>query len=270
MTTALALDADLDLIVQAAQEAGALALTLRERGLTTTYKPGNSPVTAADLAVDALIKDRLLGARPDYGWLSEETADDPARLDKETLFIVDPIDGTRSYMAGKPWWVVSIAVVRGGEPVAGAIFAPTQGELYAASLGGGASLNGARIAASQRTQLEDSAMLGDAGMFAHPAWKQPWPQMRIESRNATAYRLAFVAAGAFDATLTLAPKAEWDVAAGDLIAREAGARVVDHKGRSFTYNRPIPWQASLLAAPEPLAALILARTEPIDLRNPTR
>jgi myo-inositol-1(or 4)-monophosphatase len=270
MTAAISLDADLDLIVQAAQEAGALALTLRERGLTTTYKPGNSPVTDADLAVDALIKQRLMEARPDYGWLSEETADDPARLDKDTLFIVDPIDGTRSYMAGKPWWVISIAVVRGGAPVAGVIFAPTQDETYAAALGGGASLNGAPIAASRRVELEDCAMLGEAGMFGHPAWKQPWPPMRLASRNATAYRLALVAAGAFDATLTLAPKAEWDVAAGDLIAREAGAEVVDHKGRSFTYNRPIPWQASLLAAPAPLAALILQRTSPIDLRNPTR
>ncbi len=259
---------DLDLILDAAREAGALALSMREKGLETRLKPGNSPVTDADLAVDALLKERLMLARPDYGWLSEETEDDPARLGCRRLFVVDPIDGTRAFIAGRPWWVVSIAVVDQGQSIAGVVFAPMLDESYAATLGGGATLNAHPIQVSDRQALPDCAMVGDRGMFIHPAWRNPWPEMRIESRNATAYRLCLVASGAFDATLTLAPKADWDVAAGDLIAREAGGVVCDHKGGAFTYNRPHPWQASLMASAPGLAPLILERTEPIDLRRP--
>ena len=218
---------DLELIVDAAREAGAMALSLKAGGLTTTFKPGNSPVTNADLAVDAFLKERLIAARPDYGWLSEETADDPRRLACRRLFVVDPIDGTRAYINDRPWWVVSIAVVDQGQAVAGAVFAPVLDETYAAAAGKGATLNGEPIRASETERLKDCGMVGDKAMFVHPAWRTPWPAMRVESRNATAYRLCLVASGAFDATVTLAPKADWDVAAGDLIAREAGARAVD-------------------------------------------
>jgi len=260
---------DLELIIAAATEAGELAQAYKARGLTTTYKTGDSPVTDADLAADELLKSRLLGARPDYGWLSEETADAPDRLACSRLFVVDPIDGTRSFVGGKPWWCISIAVVEDGQPVAGVIFGPDIEATYAASAGNGATLNGAPILASAREALEGCAMLGDARMFRHPAWRAPWPPMRTESRNSTALRLCFIADGSFDATLTLVEKADWDVAAGDLIAREAGAHVSDHKGRPFAYNRQHPAQTSLLACAEPLAPLILRRTEPIDLRTPT-
>ena len=260
---------DLELIIAAATEAGELAQAYKARGLTTTYKTGDSPVTDADLAADELLKSRLLGARPDYGWLSEETADAPDRLSRRRLFVVDPIDGTRSFAGGKPWWCISIAVVEDGRSIAGVVLAPDLEETYAAELGGGATLNGAPITASTTDALEDCAMLGDARMFAHPAWRAAWPPMRIESRNSTALRLCFIADGAFDATLTLVEKADWDVAAGDLIAREAGAHVSDHKGRPYAYNRHHPAQTSLLACARPLAPLILQRTEPIDLRTPT-
>jgi myo-inositol-1(or 4)-monophosphatase len=258
---------DLELIVDAAREAGAMALDAKAKGLTTTYKPGDSPVTNADLAVDAFLKERLISARPDYGWLSEETADDPRRLGCRRLFVVDPIDGTRAYINDRPWWVVSIAVVDGDQSVAGAVFAPVVDETYAAAVGQGATLNGSPIRARDSGVLKDCAMVGDKAMFVHPAWPTPWPPMRVESRNATAYRLCLVASGAFDASVTLAPKADWDVAAGDLIAREAGAVVCDHKGRAFAYNRPHPSQASLVVAGPTLAALILERTRPIDLPN---
>src|SRR3546814_10253556 len=122
---------DLELIVQAAHEAGELAATLRRRGLEVEYKPGDStPVTNADLAADALLTERLRGARPDYGWLSEETADAPDRLRRKRLFVVDPIDGTRAFLNDKPWWAVSIAVVEAHRPVAGVVFAPQLEETY--------------------------------------------------------------------------------------------------------------------------------------------
>ena len=256
---------DLALITDAAHEAGALAVKLKARGLVTSFKEGNSPVTDADLAVDDLLKTRLLAARPGYGWLSEETADSPDRLPQRRVFVVDPIDGTRAFLAGKPWWVISIAVVDKGAASVGAVFAPDLDETYAAAAGQGATLNRAPITSSAVERLDGCGMIGDRAFFTHKSWRNPWPPMRIESRNATAYRLCLVASGAFDGAVVLAPKADWDVAAGDLIAREAGAHVSDHKGRAFAYNRAHPWQARLVCAAPALAPLILARTRPIDL-----
>jgi len=256
---------DLDLILAAAREAGALALSARDGGLKVWSKDGGSPVTDADLAVDALLKDRLGAARPGYGWLSEETADDPARLATPRQFVVDPIDGTVAFIKNKPWFAVSIAVVEDGRPVAGVVHAPALDETYVATLGGGAALNGVAISPSDTDDLEDAAMLGDAKMFVHPAWVNPWPPMRVESRNSIAYRLCLVAAGAFDAAVALSPKNEWDLAAADLICAEAGAALTDHTGRSFTYNRANPLLPSVVCANRALHPLILSRVGHIDL-----
>lgn len=256
---------DLDLILAAAQEAGELALSAREGGLKIWSKDGGSPVTDADLAVDALLKTQLMAARPDYGWLSEETADDPARLTTRRQFVVDPIDGTVAFMKGKPWFAVSIAVVEDGQPIAGVVHAPALDETYCATRDGPPLLNGAAIVPSITAELLDCAMLGDAKMFAHPAWREPWPAMRVEARNSIAYRMCLVAAGAFDAAIALSPKSEWDLAAADLICRRAGAVAVDHKGRPFAYNRPIPQVPSLVCANRVLAPLILSRVGHIEL-----
>lgn len=256
---------DLDLILEAAQKAGALALSARENGLKIWSKSGGSPVTDADLAVDTLLKLELKSARPDYGWLSEETADDQARLTTRRQFVVDPIDGTVAFMKNKPWFAVSIAIVEDGRPIAGVVHAPALSETYAATLEGPATLNGAPIAPSATDQLFGAAMLGDAKMFAHPAWREPWPEMRIESRNSIAYRMCLVASGAFDAAVALSPKSEWDLAAADLIVRRAGATLSDHKGRNFAYNRPVPQVPSLVCANQALAPLILNRVGHIEL-----
>ena len=258
---------DLELIVDAAQEAGALALKLQTAGLHIEKKSDGTPVTDADIAVDTLLKDRLGAARPDYGWLSEETADNTARLAKRRLFIVDPIDGTRAYMRGKPWWAVCIAVVEDGRPIAGVVHAAALDERYEATLGGGATLNGRPIHASRNTALGGCRMLGDEKMFAHPAWASPWPPMTIESRNAIAYRMTLVASGAFDAAVALSAKSEWDIAAAALIATEAGAVVSDHKGEAFAFNTPKARARSLICAAPGVYPLILAKTSPIDLPN---
>lgn len=256
---------DLELIRAAALAAGALALSERERGIETMTKADGSPVTSADLAVDALLKDRLLSARPDYGWLSEETADAPARLEKERIFIVDPIDGTAAFMRSKPWWCVPIAVIEKGRPVAAVIHAPQLNETFEATLGGGARLNGEPISASDTDLLDDASMLADAALMQSPRWPEPWPPMRFEKRNAIAYRMALVAAGAFDAAIAISPKWDWDVAAGDLIAHEAGALVSDHKGQAWVFNRPDPRQQSLVCSAPALHPLILERTSTIPL-----
>jgi myo-inositol-1(or 4)-monophosphatase len=255
---------DLDLLRDAAQEAGRLALKLQEGGLQIWRKEGGSPVTSADLAVDDLLKERLRAARPDYGWLSEETADDPERLARDRVFMVDPIDGTRAYISGRPWWVVSVAVAEAGRPTAGVIYNAALEETYEAAEGGGAFLNGAPIHCSTVTDLETCAMLADPALFAD-GWEEPWPSMRVERRNAIAYRMALVAAGTFDAAIAMGDKNDWDIAAGLVIAAEAGAVSTDHKGRNLPLNSPTAKNASLICTAPALHPLILARTAPIDL-----
>jgi myo-inositol-1(or 4)-monophosphatase len=259
---------DLKLILDAAHEAGELARTLRLRGLEIEYKEDDgTPVTNADLAADALLADRLRAARPDYGWLSEETADDHARLTQSRIFVVDPIDGTRAFLKGRPWWSVAIAVIENGLPTAGVVFAPELDETYAAEAGAGATRNGQRIGPSPATALENCRMVGDTMVFAHWSWPIAWPAMQVEQRNSTAYRMCLVASGDFDAAVAPVRKADWDVAAGDLIAREAGCFVGDHTGAGFRYNAPRPSQASLICATPRLAPLILERVRHMGARN---
>jgi myo-inositol-1(or 4)-monophosphatase len=255
---------DLGLLLEAAHEAGELASRLRRAGLEVSYKDGdNTPVTNADEAVDALVKARLRAARPSYGWLSEETADDPGRLGKRRIFVVDPIDGTRAFLNERPWWAVALAVVEDDRPVCGVVFAPELDETYAAEAGGGATLNGAPIRASGVTRLEDCRMAGDPRVFPHPSWPEPWPEMRVSQRNSTAYRMCLVASGEFDAAVAPVRKSDWDVAAGDLIATESGAFVGDHTGQPFRYNRSRPSQGSLVCCAPALAPLILRRVRHI-------
>ena len=260
--------ADLALIEQAAREAGELALGFQRRGEVKVWsKQGGSPVTNADLAVDRQLKDVLLAARPDYGWLSEETADDSSRLEKRRAFVVDPIDGTIAFIKDRPHWSVSIAVVEDGQPVTGVLHAPAHGETYVAEAGKGARLNGEPIRVSGRAELEGSALLSDLKTIRHPAWPEPWPDdLKVESRNSVAYRMALVAAGAFDAVLALSSKCDWDLAASDLIVREAGGLSTDHLGRPFAYNQASVTKPSLVCAGPQLHELIIRRVDHIALK----
>ena len=255
---------DLALLCEVVRPAGRIALDHRARGLKVHSKPGGSPVTDGDLAVDARLHRDLLAARPDYGWLSEETPDDRARLEARRVLIVDPIDGTTAYVKRKPWFAVSVAVVEDGTPLAGVVYAPALDELYAASLGGGAWCNGEALAASATERLEGCAMLAPSGSLEGARWAEPWPAMHVAQRNALAYRMALVASARFDAAVSLGWKNDWDIAAGDLIAREAGARVTDQRGRPLRFNTLKARNAGLVCAAPRLAPLILARTTAID------
>lgn len=259
---------DLDLLIEVARQAGQIALDRRSAGLDIQTKAGGSPVTDGDLAVNAFLTEVLRSARPDYGWLSEETADDPHRLTRRRIFVVDPIDGTVAYIKHRPWWTVALAVVEDGRPIAAVVHAPMLGETFSAEAGRGARLNGHVIQASDADRLEDASMLADAALLERPIWEEPWPTMRLERRNSIAYRMALVGAGGFDAAIALGAKWDWDLAAGALIAVEGGAEVTDHAGRPFLFNQPVPQQASLVCAAPALHPLIIERCRPIALTDP--
>ena len=249
---------DLALLIDVARQAGALALECQARGLTVASKDDRSPVTDGDFAVNALLKERLLGARPDYGWLSEETVDNPDRLQKRRVFVVDPIDGTTAYLNKEPWFTVSLAVVEDGRPVAGAVYAPALDHLYSGEAGGTPQFNGSAIRVGSRRELERCAMLID-----HRALNAAgWPPMEVARRNSIALRLCLVAGDGFDAAASVSTLHEWDLAAGHLIAALAGAAVTDCRGAPLAYNRANPAAHGLICANDALHSLILETLHP--------
>lgn len=234
------------------RQAGTIALKYFGGDYKRWSKSGGSPVTEADLAIDDFLKKELRRARPDYGWLSEESHDDPARLGAARVFVVDPIDGTVAFMKGRPHFTICAAVVEGTRPVAGVVFNPAAGECFSARLGGGAFLNGEAIRAGTRTEIAGCRLLADKTLF------RDWPPMHIESFSSIAYRVALVAAARFDAMISLTNKHDWDLAAADIILTEAGGRLVDSGGKPLAYNRPRTVQGATIAAGPELMAPLLA------------
>lgn len=254
---------DLALLLAAAEAAGAEAMRHFRQAPETWEKPGGrGPVSAADLAVDRLLHADLTAARPGYGWLSEESEDDPARLAAERVFVVDPIDGTRAFLAGETAWSVSLALAERGRVIAAVVHLPALGRTYAAATGAGATRDGAAIAPSPRAALEDARVLANAAQLDPRHWRGQTPQVQRHFRPSLAYRLCLAAEGRFDAMLTFRDAWEWDVAAGDLIAREAGAVVTDRSGAAPRYNNPHPQVPGLIVAGPALHAAIMARVGP--------
>jgi len=249
-------ESDLDLLLSAALEAGEIACRHWRESPKVWDKGVDGPVSEADYEVDAFLKTRLQTARPDYGWLSEETPDEPGHRAASRVFIVDPIDGTRAFLDGEPTWAHSLAVVEDGQPVAAVVHLPARHKTYAAALGRGATLDGAALRASDRTEVAGSTFLAARAAFETQHWKGPVPQVDRAFRPSLAYRLALVGEGRFDGMLTLRPTWEWDVAAGALIATEAGATVTDRRGRPLVFNNADPRLDGLLAAGRGLHAAV--------------
>ncbi|MBD8908952.1 inositol monophosphatase family protein [Methylorubrum zatmanii] len=252
------------------QEAAALALPFfREGGETSARvwsKAGGSPVTEADVAVDTFLKIRLSQVEPQAAWLSEETSDDPIRLGHDLVWIVDPIDGTRAFLSGHPDWSIAVALLRGGEPVLGAVFAPATGHFYEAVVGEGARLNGAAIAVSAQNQLEGARITGPKPMqdrlLTGAARRGPRPSVTVIERvPSLALRLARVAEGRIDLGLVSRDSRDWDIAAADLILREAGGAVCGLDGEPALYNRSEPRHGELIAAPLALRDIVLTALE---------
>jgi myo-inositol-1(or 4)-monophosphatase len=191
-------DEDYSLLISAVRDAGALAMQYFGKNPTTWEKPGGTVVSDADIAVDGFLRARLVGARPDYGWLSEETEDDRTRLARRRAWVVDPIDGTRAFLDGLPHFCQSVALIEDRRPIMAALFNPAADEFYEASIGHGAKLNGKMIQVSTRSQIAGCRMATFAPMFRHPAWREAWPEMDVIQRDSVAYRIALVASAAVD------------------------------------------------------------------------
>jgi myo-inositol-1(or 4)-monophosphatase len=229
------------------REAGELALSMFRTPLKQWSKGGSSPVCEADIALDRLLRERLMAARPGVAWLSEESADDPSRLTSRYVWIVDPIDGTRAFLAGLPDWTVSAALVEGGRPIAACLFAPATDEFFLASADNGATCNGAPIAVTRGTSLTQARIAGPKS-FVHRLTLLA-PDLVIMPRvHSLALRLARVAQGALDIAVAGANSHDWDLAAADLLVHEAGGALTHVGGGTVLYNRAELHHEVLLAA----------------------
>src|SRR6476646_4838925 len=185
------------------------------------YKAGHDPVTEADRAIDTLLRRELL--RAGEGWLSEESVDDLSRLEKKRVWIVDPLDGTREFVAGIPEFCVSVAMVEDGIPVAGGICNPATNEIFLGSLDSGVTYNGKPVQASQRTAIEGAVILASRSETKRGEWKRfENTSVKVQPMGSVAYKLALVSAGLADITFTLTPKNEWDIAGGAALVTSAG------------------------------------------------
>ncbi len=235
----------LERIQAAIEAAGPIFARFTPGEIEAEYKVGHDPVTEADRALDVVLRENLL--QPGEGWLSEESADDLSRLDREWVWVVDPLDGTREFVAGIPEFCVSIAMVRQGQPVAGGIFNPATDEVFLGALDSGLTYNGQPARASQRKALEGATVLASRSETKRGEWQafEDAP-FKIQPMGSVAYKLARVSAGLADLTFTLCPKHEWDVAGGAALVGSGGG-FVQTLDSLFTGNRKHPLITGLIA-----------------------
>jgi len=234
-----------DEIGVALREAGQIALKYFRGPIKSWTKGHDSPVSEADIAVDEFLRARL--SREGFGWLSEESQDDRIRLSAERLFIVDPIDGTRSYLAGRTDWSIVAAVVEKGRPIASAVYVPVDDELYVAARGQGASRNGIRIATTESTALAGARIAGPKKVLEQLAAIDP-AMIQEPKIHSLALRLTRVAEGRIDAAFASVNAYDWDLAAADLLVHEAGGAMTNFAGEALVYNLHDPVHGAILAA----------------------
>ena len=250
---------DLSLARDAVLEAGAVAMTFFRQGHATWEKEPGQVVTDADIAVDRLLHERLIGARPDDAWLSEESVDDGRRLGAERVWIVDPIDGTRSFAEGTPEFTISVALVSGGRPVLGLLLNPATGQFFEAVRGGGARLDGEPIRTTART-LAGARIVCSESENRRRRFDTLLPGSDVSSIGSLALKLALVAAGRFDGYLTWRRTHDWDIAAAMLLIEEAGGVITDGGGAAVVLNREVVRHDGILAAAPALHRDLLAAT----------
>jgi myo-inositol-1(or 4)-monophosphatase len=255
---------DAALLRDTVREAGALALSLFRTELKNWTKGASSPVSEADIRVNDLIEGRLRSATPDYGWLSEESADDEARLGKRLVWIVDPIDGTRGYLAGREDWCVSVALVEEASPVLAAVFAPASDEFFFAMRGQGATRNDVPVYATSGTELDFSRVAGPKPLVQRLSRSSD--EVILHPRiGSLALRLCRVAEGKLDAAFAGGQSRDWDLAAANLIVQEANGNMTALSGDAILYNRREVTHGVLVAAGRDRHAHIVEhfRTRPL-------
>jgi myo-inositol-1(or 4)-monophosphatase len=253
---------ELRIVTEAITTAGAEALRLLSQGFEIHIKPDRSPVTSADLAVNGILQGRLLEMFPDDGWLSEESPDDPARLEKARVWVIDPIDGTKAYINREPEFCISVALVERGRPVVAAIFNPSTNELFSARRGGGLLFNDEPAAWQEdRTSRQPVVALSPwehgVGRFTSLEAHAAGHPMR-----SIAWALALAASGRIHAVATFESENEWDVAAGALLIEETGGTMSDGSGQRLEFNRPDPRYRGIVAThracPDPVCRQLRA------------
>jgi myo-inositol-1(or 4)-monophosphatase len=218
--------------------AGAAIMQYYKSAFEVTDKRPDNPVTDADYAADSLLKEKLLARLPEAGWLSEETVDNPERLNNKLVWVVDPLDGTKEFIMGVPEFAISVGLVEDGQPILGIVYNPPVDEMFYALKGGGVFFNGSPVTVSDRAQLEGSVV--DASRSERKRGEfEPFEEMfQIRTMGGTAYKLARVATGLCDVAWSRGPKNEWDICGGVLLVREAGGRCVNLDDEEFSFNRP--------------------------------
>jgi myo-inositol-1(or 4)-monophosphatase len=247
-------------VVEAAIEAGAEIRRLYERGCAVTEKAADHPVTEADLASNEILERRLRALAPEFGWLSEESVDDPERLRCPLLWVVDPLDGTREFVNGVEEFVVSIGIVREGRAVAGVLHNPIRGDLFSGIVGVGARFMGESCRVTGRSSLEGARILCSRtdhrrGLLSALSTRG----LALEPMGSQAYKIGLVAAGLADGTFTRNARSEWDVCAGVALVEAAGGRCSDIAGEAFSFNRAFPEVRGICAANPLLHTELLAR-----------
>ena len=243
-----------------AREAGVIARKhFRNDPDTWEKDAGAGPVTEADIAIDRMLGRALTAARPDYGWLSEETEDDQSRTAHDRVFIVDPIDGTRAFMRGDDTFCHALAIAEAGEIVAAVAYFPIKDQMYWATKGGGAFRDGHTLSVSPRTELSGASALAGKVQLTPSRWPGGPPPVAHEFKNSLVYRHCLVAEGSYDLAFTLRAAWEWDVAAGELIAEEAGAVVTTAEGGRHGYNAAHPRMPGVVIGPAPLHQGVMDR-----------
>lgn len=248
---------DRDAVIAAAQEAAALAFTSWRDGAVPDTKvwdkSKNNPVSDIDMEVDALLTDRLRAIVPEAAWLSEETVDDPSRLDARLLWLVDPIDGTRDYVRGRSGWCISVALIADSLPVFAVMAAPAQGKIWVAATGEGVTCNGERLSSSSRQDFTGSRVPAD------DLPKLDRDLVTVEKPNSIAMRMTMVACDRADLVATLRWGNEWDIAAAHLVAQESGAVVTDALGNPIRYNKREPLDFGLICCAPGIHAAAVER-----------
>ena len=232
------MNSNLNIAINAAKEAGSLIMNYYKADYEIQEKGYHNPVTTADHAADAYLKESLLVARPDYGWLSEETVDSPERLSKKYVWVVDPLDGTKEFIEGVPNFVVSVALVENGFPIVGVLFNPVTKEIFIASKDEGAFLNDKPIHCITKENLNEMVILNSRSETRRGLWA-PYDGTfgELKPIGSVAYKLGLTAAGQADIFASLRPKNEWDICAGNCIVNEAGGKLIDLNGNQRQYNQ---------------------------------